>query len=496
MAYILSIDQGTSSTRALLFNQRGQRIGCEQSEITQYYPKDGWVEHDPEEIWQKTVKVIQQVLAKASLDASDITACGITNQRETTLLWDKESGDVLHNAIVWQDRRTADLCHQLSSHQAYIHETTGLIVDPYFSATKLQWLLKNVPEAKRLAAKGRLAFGTIDSYLIWRFSGGKRHVTDISNASRTMLFDINRCQWDPNLIELLDIPQQCLPEVLDCNAHFATIDKQYFGHAIPITGCAGDQQAASIGQACVDKGTLKSTYGTGCFLLLNTGEHAIRSSNQLLTTIAYRIDGRLAYGLEGSIFNAGTSIKWLRDNLGLLETASQSEILAASLEDNGGVYFVPAFTGLGAPYWSSQARGVIAGLTRDSTSTHIVRAALESVAYQTRDILTCMQKDAAETISNIRVDGGMVENNWLMQFLADICRVSVQRPDEVETTALGAAILAGLGAGVFSDLADSAKCWTHEQNFQAECSTSSAELLYQGWQSAVAQAIPSRNPAA
>ena len=489
--YILAIDQGTSSTRALVFDNSGQVLSQAQCDITQYFPQNGWVEHDVEEIWQKTLKVCRQALQQAQLSTEQILACGISNQRETTVLWNKKTGESVHRAIVWQDRRTAEVCHALrqAGHAELIGKKTGLLLDPYFSATKIQWLLQNVPEALRLADRGELVFGTIDSFLLWRFTNGACHATDITNAARTMLYDINAQAWDDELLALFNVPAHILPEVGDCNTHFGDIDKKHFGSTIPITGMAGDQQAALIGQACFKPGMLKATYGTGAFLLLHTGKKCILSHNGLLTTVAYRINNEIAYGMEGSIFNAGTTVKWLRDELHLITTAAETEEIAKTVADPAGVYLVPAFTGLGAPYWDPLARAAISGLTRNSSRAHIVQAALAAVAYQTRDIIVCMYQDGCQSILSLRVDGGMTANAWLLQFLADLLQLPIQRLDAAEVTALGAALLAGLGAGVYSDLAAISDLWQCHSEYAVQMASARSDDYYTGWQAAVARVL-------
>jgi glycerol kinase len=482
MNYFLAIDQGTSSTRAILFNENGHQVAMNQDEISQYYPKDGWVEHSPEEIYDKTLSTIKSVI---SGHENAILGCGITNQRETTVIWDKMTGDCLYNAIVWQDRRTDEFCQSLQEHQHWIKQKTGLLLDPYFTASKLNWLLTHVSGARRLADDNKLAFGTIDSYLIWRLTNGKKHVTDITNASRTMLFDIHKCQWDDDLLALFDIPRSILPEVLPCDGDFGVIDSKSINLSIPISGVAGDQQAACIGQACFKEGMLKSTYGTGCFLLLNTGTTKVESKHNLISTIVYQIKDTIAYGLEGSIFNAGTAVKWLRDELALIEHANETERLASSIVDNGGVYMVPAFTGLGAPHWDSHARGAVLGIQQDTTISHIVRAALESVAYQTRDILDCMKKDSQIDIQLMRVDGGMAVNRWLLQFIANICDITVEKPQQIETTALGAAILAAIGIGYFENLEEAAAIWHIDERFFCRMEQTSQTRLHDDWLKAI-----------
>lgn len=486
--FILAIDQGTTSTRALIFSKETLLRAKYQIEFKQFFPHDGWVEHNPEEIWQSCVACCQQALTNASLTAKDIAAIGISNQRETTLIWDKQSGQAIYPAIVWQDRRTADFCQQLKNAadvSAKITHKTGLLLDPYFSATKIAWILDHVPDARDRAEKGELAFGTIDTFLLWRLTQGKSHFSDATNASRTLLFNIHTQKWDEELLQLFRIPKKLLPEVLDCNATFGTTDPILFGHAIPITGIAGDQQAATIGQACFKPGMIKSTYGTGCFVVVNTGEKAIQSHNRLITTIAYRINNKVIYGLEGSIFIAGAAVKWLRDMLHLITKASDTENIAASIDSNDGVYLVPAFTGLGAPYWDPKARGALFGLTRDTGIAHIVRAALEAACYQTRDLLQSIQNDYQEDLATLRVDGGMAANNWLLQFLADMLQLQVERPKVIETGALGAAYLAGLGVGWYNSLEEISQLWALDQVFSPRMNVEKANSLYCGWQDAV-----------
>lgn len=487
-SYILAIDQGTSSTRAVVFTRAGKMVGQHQLEIKQYFPQDGWVEHDPEEIWQSVLICCQTAMANAKLVARDIAAIGISNQRETTLIWDRVTGETLYPAIVWQDRRTADACQQLQAQKnvaEHITQKTGLLLDPYFSATKIAWILDHIPEARARAERGELAFGTVDAFLLWRLTGGKQHATDASNASRTMLFNIHTQSWDEELLRLMRIPTQLLPTVLDNNAHFGDVITELWGHAIPITGMAGDQQAATIGQACFMPGMIKATYGTGCFVLLNTGPKPMISQHRLITTVAYRVNNQPIYGLEGSIFVAGAAVQWLRDALHVIAKASETQNLAASIEDTKGVYLVPAFTGLGAPYWDPQARGALLGLTRDTGIAHIVRAALEAVCYQTRDLLLALQSDYPNEFTALRVDGGMVANNWLLQFLADIVDIRIERPTIIETSALGAAYLAGLGAGLYSSLEEISQLWSLDQTFTAQMLAEQRMLLYNGWLEAV-----------
>lgn len=485
--YILSIDQGTTSSRAIIFNEQGLPLQQAQQEFEQIFPKDGWVEHAPETIWETTLQVCQQAIQKTQLSAADITCIGITNQRETTVVWDKKTGKPVYNAIVWQDRRTAETCEALrqQDHEQAIADKTGLLIDPYFSATKIQWILDNVEGAREKAQQGDLLFGTIDSFLLWHLTGGKSHKTDATNASRTMLFNIHKQQWDKDLLALFSIPESMLPEVCDCSADFGSSLPELLGAEIPITGIAGDQQAALIGQACFKPGMAKSTYGTGCFMILNTGKTAVQSENRLLTTIAYRLNGEVTYAIEGSIFIAGAAIQWLRDGLQLIDHASQSEALAESADQKSGVYLVPAFTGLGAPYWDPHARGAITGLTRDTGIKEIVAAGLRSVCYQTRDLLEAMAADGATLPSTLRVDGGMVQNNWLVQFLANLLNTDVERPQITETTALGAAYLAGLHSGVFRSIDQIQELWTCEQKFTPEMKETTRERLYQGWLDAV-----------
>lgn len=485
--HILAIDQGTTSSRAIIFNGRGQPESVVQSEFRQYFPQDGWVEHDGEEIWTSTLEVCRQVLAKAGLRAQDIGAIGITNQRETTLLWDAATGELLHNAIVWQDRRTADFCRELKAagHEPMVTERTGLIIDPYFSGTKLRWLLDNIPGARERAEQGQLRFGTVDSFLLWRLTGGKVHRTDASNASRTLLFNIHTQQWDPDMLTLLDIPSSLLPEVMDCAADFGHTDAQLLGASIAVAGMAGDQQAALIGQACFEPGMVKSTYGTGCFMVMNTGDVPVTSRNRLLTTVGYRLKGKTTYALEGSIFVAGAAVQWLRDGLKLIQHAGETEAMAEKTGDQCGVYLVPAFTGLGAPYWDPKARGAIFGLTRDTGIAEIVTAGLQSVCFQTRDLLDAMTADGASSTAALRVDGGMVVNNWVVQALANILGVPVDRPRVTETTALGVAYLAGLQTGLYQSLEEIAEHWQCERAFEPAMAEAKRNELYNGWLDAI-----------
>jgi len=481
---ILSIDQGTTSTRSMIFGADGLPRGTARREFRQYYPADGWVEHDPEDIWRDAVATLRAVAEGAE---NYIAAIGITNQRETVLLWDRVTGDPVHRAIVWQDRRTARLCQRLKDEgcEPLVRARTGLLLDPYFSGTKLAWMLDELPGVRARAERGELAFGTVDSFLLWRLTGGKVHATDASNASRTLLYDIHRGQWDADLLAMLRIPEAVLPEVKDNSTLFGETERGLLGRPIPIGGIAGDQQAAMIGQACFRPGEAKSTYGTGCFLLLNTGEQAIESHNGMLTTIAYRLGGRTTYALEGSIFVAGAAVKWLRDGLGVIAHASDTNDLATRLEDNHGIYMVPAFVGLGAPHWDPDARGIITGLTFDATGAHLARAALESVAYQTADLLGAMAQDGAAAARTIRVDGGMAANDWFCQFLADMLDADVERPAHVETTVAGAAFLAGMAVGLWSGPDEIARLWQQDRIFRPLMSAARREALKGGWADAL-----------
>ncbi len=485
---LLAIDQGTTSSRAIVFDRKGRKLGVAQQELPQSFPQSGWVEHNPERIWKDTVAVVRGALRKARTGAREIAALGITNQRETTIVWDRATGKAVHPAIVWQDRRTADFCKAQHSDKVerWLADKTGLLLDPYFSATKIRWILDHVPGARARAERGELAFGTVDSWLLWKLTGGKVHATDATNASRTLLFNIRTQRWDPELLAFFGVPASLLPEVKDCAAEFGRTDKKLFGAQIPIRGIAGDQQAATVGQACFTPGMAKSTYGTGCFLVLNTGAELKLSKNKLLSTIAYRLEGKPTYAMEGSIFIAGAAVQWLRDAVHLIKRAGDTEDIARSIPDSRGVYLVPAFTGLGAPYWDPEARGAIFGLTRDAGLAHIVRAALESVCHQTRDLLAAMAQDAVAPVE-LRVDGGMVVNNWLTQCLADILQVGVVRPQTVETTALGAAFLAGLQAGVYGSLAEISQLWQVDRRFKPKLARAKADAQYAGWQKAVAR---------
>ncbi|MDK1025595.1 MAG: glycerol kinase GlpK [Gammaproteobacteria bacterium] len=486
--YILSIDQGTTSSRAILFNEQARIVRVAQQEFTQYFPQDGWVEHDPEEIWQTTVAVVREVIDNSGVVITDIAAVGIANQRETTILWDRHTGEPVYRAIVWQDRRTAEYCEELKNRglESTVADKTGLLLDPYFSATKVKWILDNVEGVRKRAAAGEIVFGTVDSFLLWRLSAGKSHKTDATNASRTMLFNIYEQQWDAELCEMFNIPMQILPEVEDSSAEFGKVDAGLFGGEIPITGIAGDQQAALIGQCCFEEGMTKSTYGTGCFIIMNTGEQAIKSDNKLLTTVAYRMDGKTVYGIEGSIFTAGAAVQWLRDGLQVIEHAADTEAIASQTGDSAGVYLVPAFTGLGAPYWDPDARGALLGLTRDTGIKEIVTATLEAVCYQTRDLLEAISRDGT-TPTVLRVDGGMVNNNWLVQSLADMLDLAVDRPVITETTALGACYLAGLRVGFFDSMAALQSLWQRERRFTPAMKPLKREKLYRGWLDAVSR---------
>ncbi|MFK7730643.1 MAG: glycerol kinase GlpK [Pseudomonadales bacterium] len=484
--YILAIDQGTTSSRAILFSLDGTPAAIAQQEFKQYFPDDGWVEHDPEEIWQTTLWACRDVMRQLNCSAQQILSVGITNQRETVVLWERDSGVPVHKAIVWQDRRTHDYCEKLRAqgHEALVQERTGLLLDPYFSASKIRWLLNEVPGLRERANKGELACGTIDSYLIWRLTHGEVHATDATNASRTALFNIHKQQWDPDLLKLFDVPPGLLPEVLDSSASYGSVAAEFFGGSVDINGVAGDQQSAMIGQACFSPGNAKSTYGTGCFLVQNTGTKCLKSRNRLLATVGYRLNGETTYALEGSIFNAGTAVQWLRDGLGVIESAAEVEAIASRTPDTQGVYMVPAFTGLGAPYWDAQARGALHGITRDTSHEHIVTAALQSVAFQTRDLMEAMGKDG-QLPAFLRVDGGMAVNNWLLQFLADMLGCHVVRSNNHETTALGAAYLAGLQSGAYSSLDSIAENWAIDREFAPSMPTAQRDELYAGWLRAV-----------
>jgi glycerol kinase len=488
---VLAIDQGTTSTRAIVFDERARALATARREFAQHYPASGWVEHDPEDIWRDTLATVREVLAHPAVDAAGIRALGITNQRETAVIWERATGQAIHRAIVWQDRRTADVCAQLKAEGAepLVRQKTGLLLDPYFSGTKVAWLLDHVPGARARAERGELAFGTIDSFLLWRLTGGRVHATDVTNASRTLLFDIHAQDWDEELLRLLRVPRELLPVVRDSSEVYGTSEPALFGRALPIAGIAGDQQAALIGQACFKPGMAKSTYGTGCFLLLNTGDVAVPSANRMLTTPAYRIGGRITYAMEGSIFVAGAAVKWLRDGLKVIASAAHTAAAATSVPENHGVYMVPAFVGLGAPHWDPAARGLICGLTLDSTGAHLARAALESIAYQTLDLTQAMRRDGARRADAIRVDGGMAANDWFCQFLADVLEARVERPAELETTALGAAFLAGLATGVWSDLSAITGTWASAAVFAPQMGAAQRAQLIAGWQLALRRTL-------
>ncbi|MEP0356031.1 glycerol kinase GlpK [Paraglaciecola sp.] len=483
---ILSIDQGTTSSRAIIFGPDSQILASAQQEFEQHYPNDGWVEHTPEDIWSSTLQVCKKALVEASGKGAEVIAVGITNQRETTMVWDRKTGKPIYNSIVWQDRRTAAQCKTLreAGHSELVQSKTGLLLDPYFSASKVSWMLDNVDGARQKAEAGELAFGTVDSFLIWRLTAGRVHATDVTNASRTNLFNIHTLKWDADLLELFCIPSSLLPTVKECTDDFGKTCPKMLGYSLPILGVAGDQHAASIGQCCFQKGAIKSTYGTGCFVMLNTGDKALKSKNKLLTTVAYTIKGQTHYALEGSIFVAGAAIQWLRDGLHLIQCASETESLAESINDNHGVFLVPAFAGLGAPYWEPNARGAIFGLTRGTTGAHLVRAALESVCLQTHDLLDAMAEDGVKP-KHIKIDGGMVANDWVCQFLADILNIEAKRPKILETTALGAAYLAGLQAGIYQSTAELASMNEIENHFAPQMPQTTRQKLLKGWSCAI-----------
>ncbi|MBF7024105.1 glycerol kinase GlpK [Staphylococcus kloosii] len=486
--YILSIDQGTTSSRAILFNQDGTIKGVAQREFKQFFPKSGWVEHDANEIWTSVLAVIAEVFNENDISPEQIAGIGITNQRETTVVWDKKTNRPIYHAIVWQSRQTQGICQELKDKglEDKFREKTGLLLDPYFAGTKVKWILDNVDGAREKAENGDLLFGTIDSWLVWKLSGGKAHITDYTNASRTLVYNIHDLEWDKELLDILEIPESMLPEVKESSEVYAnTIDYHFFGHEVPIAGIAGDQQAALFGQACFNRGDVKNTYGTGGFMLMNTGEEAVTSKNGLLTTIAYGLDGKVNYALEGSIFVSGSAIQWLRDGLRMINSAPQTENYAERVESSEGVYVVPAFVGLGTPYWDAEARGAIFGLTRGTEKEHFIRATLESLCYQTRDVLEAMNSDSQIEVNNLRVDGGAVKNNFIMQFQADLLNVGVERPEISETTALGAAYLAGLAVGFWSSKDEIANRWKLEEKFEPKMEEKQREKLYKGWQKAV-----------
>ena len=489
--YILALDQGTSSSRAIVFDEHGQTKAVSQKEFTQIFPKPGWVEHNPMEIWSSQAAVIAEAITSIDINGLNIAAIGITNQRETTIVWDAETGDPVYNAIVWQDRRTSEFCDGLKrdGRTDLIRSKTGLIIDAYFSATKILWILENVPGARQKADEGKLRFGTVDTWLIWMLTRGEVHVTDVSNASRTMLFNIHTLEWDKELLQLFDIPESMMPQVKSSSEVYGYTKTTLFAHEVPIAGIAGDQQAALFGQMCTEPGSVKNTYGTGCFMLMNSGERPIMSSNNLLTTIAWKIGDKVNYALEGSIFVAGSVVQWLRDGLGIIRSSSEIEALACSVEDNGGVYFVPALTGLGAPHWDQYAKGCIYGLSRGTTAAHIARAALEGIAFQTMDIVNAMQKDAGVTLKELKVDGGASRNNLLMQFQADILGTSVIRPTVTETTALGAAYLAGLAVGYWESIDHIKSQWGVDTAFRPLATPEKVDELKAGWADAIKRTL-------
>lgn len=490
MQYILAIDQGTTSSRAIIFNHSGKIEGLAQQEFKQLFPQPGWVEHDPMEIWNSQLKVIKDAVLNAGISDDRLAAIGITNQRETAVLWERKTGKPICNAIVWQDRRTAGFCDHLKAggHEEMIRQKTGLVIDAYFSATKWKWMLENVPGAMDQARRGELALGTIDSWLIWNLTGGRVHVTDVSNASRTMLFNIHTLSWDPELLELFGIPENMLPELKSSSEVYGHTAEGLLSATLPISGIAGDQQAATFGQMCLTPGSVKNTYGTGCFILCNTGDQPVMSRNKLVTTVAWQLDGKTTYALEGSIFIGGAVVQWLRDGLGLIDKSEDVEKLAAEVDDNGGVYFVPAFTGLGAPHWDPYARGMIAGLTRGVKAGHIARAALESIAFQVYDVISAMEDDAGMIIKELKVDGGAAVNDLLMQFQTDLIGIPVIRPETIETTALGAAYLAGLAVKYWSGLDEIKEQWAMDRTFTSSISQESQQELKKGWQKAISHA--------
>ncbi|WP_180541858.1 glycerol kinase GlpK [Staphylococcus haemolyticus] len=486
--YIMSIDQGTTSSRAILFDKEGDIKGVAQREFKQYFPKSGWVEHDANEIWTSVLAVMTEVLNENEINADQIEGIGITNQRETTVIWDKNTGRPIYHAIVWQSRQTQSICHELKEqgHEETFRNKTGLLLDPYFAGTKVKWILDNVDGAREKAENGDLLFGTIDTWLVWKLSGGEAHITDYSNASRTLMYNIYDLKWDDELLDLLNVPKQLLPEVKESSEIYAhTKDYHFFGQEVPISGIAGDQQAALFGQACFERGDVKNTYGTGGFMLMNTGEAPVKSESGLLTTIAYGLDGKVNYALEGSIFVSGSAIQWLRDGLRIINSAPQSENYATRVDSTDNVYFVPAFVGLGTPYWDSEARGAIFGLSRGTEKEHFIRATLESLCYQTRDVMEAMSKDSKIEVNNLRVDGGAVKNNFIMQFQADIVNTAVERPEIQETTALGAAYLAGLAVGFWDSKDEIANRWQLETEFTPQMSEEDRIKLYKGWKKAV-----------
>jgi len=488
--FILSFDQGTTSSRAIVFDHEGTIKSVAQKEFEQIFPKPGWVEHDPNEIWSSQAAVAAEAITKIGINGKNIAAIGITNQRETTIVWDRETGEPVYNAIVWQDRRTAKYCDSLKELglQEMISEKTGLVIDAYFSGTKVKWILDNVEGAREKAEAGKLAFGTVDSWLIWKLTRGEKHVTDVSNASRTLLYNIKECHWDNELLELFNIPESILPEVKGSSEIVGYTKTTIFAHEIPIAGIAGDQQAALFGQQCTQPGMAKNTYGTGCFMLMNTGDKAIKSQNNLVTTIAWKVDGKVTYALEGSIFIAGAAVQWMRDQLGLVKSAPEIEKLALTVEDNGGVYFVPALTGLGAPHWDQYARGIVVGITRGTSNGHFARATLEGIAFQAMDVLKSMQADSGIEIKELRVDGGAAANNLLLQFQSETLQSPVIRPKQLETTALGAAYLAGLAVGYWKDLDELQSQWAKDQTFTPEMEPEKMAKSVRKWEKALAKA--------
>ncbi|MCI5990833.1 MAG: glycerol kinase GlpK [Bacteroidales bacterium] len=493
--YILALDQGTSSSRAIVFDHGGRICASAQKEFPQHFPKPGWVEHDPKDIWSSEASVVAEAITSMGINGLDIAGIGITNQRETTIVWDAETGEPVYNAIVWQDRRTSEYCDSLKDQglTGFIREKTGLIIDAYFSATKIRWILNNVPGARQRAEAGKLRFGTVDTWLIWNLTRGGCHVTDVSNASRTMLFNIHTLSWDKELLNLFCIPESMMPEVRSSSEIYGYTKTTIFAHEVPIAGIAGDQQAALFGQMCTTPGSVKNTYGTGCFLLMNTGEKPILSENNLLTTVAWKIGDKVNYALEGSIFVAGSVVQWLRDGLGIIKSSSEVEALAMTVPDNGGVYFVPALTGLGAPYWDQYAKGCIYGLTRGTTAAHIARAALEGIAFQTMDIVNAMEKDAGVKLAELKVDGGASRNNLMMQFQADILGTRVIRPKVTETTAMGACYLAGLATGYWKDLDEIKQQWSAETEFSPLAPAEKVMNLRNGWRDAIGRALSGKN---
>ncbi|MFD3261340.1 glycerol kinase GlpK [Paenibacillus lentus] len=490
--YILALDQGTTSTRAILFNKQGKIVHSAQREFPQYFPKPGWVEHNPNEIWGSILAVIASCLSESGVKPGQVAGIGITNQRETTIIWEKETGNHIYNAVVWQSRQTADICEELKAagHDSLFQQKTGLLIDPYFSGTKVKWILEHVEGARERAENGELLFGTIDSWLIWKLTGGQVHVTDYSNASRTLMYNIHKLCWDDELLELLDVPKAMLPKVRSSSEVYGhTAPYHFFGHEVPIAGAAGDQQAALFGQNCFEQGMVKTTYGTGCFMLMNTGEKPVSSEHGLITSVAWGLGGRVEYALEGSIFVSGSAIQWLRDGLRMFREAKDSERYAERVDSTEGVYVVPAFVGLGSPYWDSEVRGAVFGLTRGTSKEHFIRATLEALAYQTKDILVAMEKDCGYKVNTMRVDGGAVSNTFLMAFQSDILDVPVERPTVQETTALGAAYLAGLAVGYWQDLDEIRRIWSVERRFEPMMPEHERELLYSGWKKAIYAAM-------